>query len=121
MRRAGLETEADARTTVTIEDVESAYEKSTSVHLSCRLNGLSQPEIALVQAIAELDGSRAGDVFEAFEEETGLQYTRFSELVNKLDRLGIINAVYGDSNQQGRSRKLTTTYSSELIEDGIED
>jgi cell division control protein 6 len=59
-----------------------------SVHLSRRLNGLSQPEVALVRAIAELDGSRAGDVFEAFEEETGLQYTRFSELVNKLDRSG---------------------------------
>jgi len=46
--------------------------------------------------LAENDGERAGTVYEAFHEETDLGYTRYSEIINKLDQLGVIDAEYAD-------------------------
>ena len=120
LRRAGLNAEMRASRTVDIEDVERAYEKSKYVHLSRRLKGLTDSEIELVRVIAEHDGDQAGDVFEAFHEETDLGYTRYSEIVNKLDQLGIIEATYGGLEGRGRSRQLSLAYEPEAVLDRLE-
>ncbi|WP_049986710.1 ORC1-type DNA replication protein [Halobellus rufus] len=115
LRRAGLHAEMRASRTVNIEDVEAAYEKSKYVHLSRSLRGLSDRERELVRVIAEHDGSQAGEVYEAFHEETDLGYTRYSEIVNKLDRLGLVDADYAEIEGRGRSRSLTLSYDSEAV------
>lgn len=121
LRRAGLKAESDARLTVTVDDVEDAYEKSVAVHFSRRLENLSDDETALVRIIAERTGSQAGEVFEAFHEETDLQYTQFSSYINKLDRSGLIHAEFDGTGDRGRSRNLTTAYEPELVLDEIKD
>ncbi|PSQ02412.1 cell division control protein 6 [Halobacteriales archaeon QS_5_70_17] len=115
LRRAGLNAEMRASPTVELEDVETAYDKSKYVHLSRHLQELSDSEVALVRVIAEHDGERAGDVYEAFEAETGLGYTRYSELINKLDRLGLIEATYTSVDGRGRSRELSLAYDAEAV------
>ncbi|MFB6280881.1 MAG: ORC1-type DNA replication protein, partial [Haloferacaceae archaeon] len=85
LHRAGLNAEMRASRTVSREDVEEAYDKSKYVHLSRRLTELSDSERTLVEVIADNEGDRAGEVYEAFHERTDLGYTRYSELVNKLD------------------------------------
>ncbi|WP_144904971.1 ORC1-type DNA replication protein [Halobellus captivus] len=115
LRRAGLHAEMRASRTVNLEDVEAAYEKSKYVHLSRSLRGLSDRERELVRVIAELDGSQAGEVYEAFHDETDLGYTRYSEIVNKLDRLGLVDADYAEIEGRGRSRSLTLAYDSEAV------
>jgi len=115
LRRAGLHAEMRASRTVTNEDVEAAYEKSKYVHLSRSLQGLSDRERELVRVIAEHDGSQAGEVYEAFHDETDLGYTRYSEIVNKLDRLGLVDADYAEIEGRGRSRSLSLAYDSEAV------
>jgi cell division control protein 6 len=115
LRRAGLNAEMRASRTVELEDVETAYDKSKYVHLSRHLQGLSDSERALVGVIAEHDGERAGEVYDAFEEETGLGYTRYSELINKLDQLGLIDATYTSVDGRGRSRTLSLAYDAEAV------
>ena len=120
LRRAGLTAEMRASRTVELQDVEAAYDKSKYVHLSRHLQGLSDSEIALVRVIAEHDGKRAGDVYEAFEDETGLGYTRYSELINKLDQLGLIEATYTSVEGRGRSRELSLAYDASAVLERLE-
>jgi cell division control protein 6 len=115
LRRAGLHAEMRASRTVEIEDVDAAYEKSKYVHLSRSLRGLSDRERELVAVIAEHDGDQAGEVYEAFHEETGLGYTRYSEIVNKLDQLGIVDTAYADVEGRGRSRSLSLSYDADAV------
>ena len=120
LRRAGLNAEMRASRTITAEDVESAYDKSKHVHLSRSLRGLSESERALVRVLAANDGERAGPVYEAFHEETDLGYTRYSEIINKLDQLGVIDAEYADVDGRGRSRELTLAYDADAVLDRLE-
>jgi cell division control protein 6 len=120
LRRAGLHAEMRASKTIAEEDVESAYDKSKHVHLSRSLRGLSESERALVRVLAENDGERAGAVYEAFHDETELGYTRYSEIINKLDQLGVIEAEYADVEGRGRSRELSLAYDAEAVLDRLE-
>jgi cell division control protein 6 len=120
LRRAGLHAEMRASRTITGEDIESAYEKSKHVHLSRSLRGLSESERALVEVLVDHDGERAGAVYDVFHESAGLGYTRYSELVNKLDQLGIIEARYADVDGRGRSRELSLNYDPQAILDRLD-
>jgi len=115
LRRAGMNAEMRASRSVELEDVEAAYDKSKYVHLSRRLQELSASERALVEVIAAHDGQRAGDIYEAFNEKSGLGYTRYSEIINKLDQLGIIDAEYTEVEGRGRSRELTLNYDADAV------
>lgn len=120
LRRAGLTAEMRASRVVEREDVENAYEKSKYVSLSQSLSGLSDTERALLEVIATNDGEQAGAVYDAFREETDLGYTRYSEIVNKLDQLGLIEADYAEIDGRGRSRSLTLAYEKEAVLDRLE-
>ncbi|GGJ05539.1 ATPase AAA [Halobellus salinus] len=119
LRRAGLHAEMRASRTVETEDIEAAYEKSKHVHLSRSLRGLSDRERELVAVIADHDGDRAGEVYEGFHEETGLGYTRYSEIVNKLDQLGVVDTAYADVEGRGRSRSLSLAYDVDAVRERL--
>ena len=119
LRRAGLKAEMRASRTVESQDVEAAYDTSKYVHLSRRLQGLSDSERSLVEVIADHDGKRAGDIYDAFNDRTDLGYTRYSEIINKLDQLGVIDATYTDIEGRGRSRELTLNYDAEAVLDRL--
>jgi cell division control protein 6 len=115
LHRAGLNAEMRASREIGMEDVEKAYDKSKYVHLSRRLQELSDAESALLGVIAEHDGRRAGEIYDVFNDRTGLGYTRYSEVINKLDQLDIIDATYADVEGRGRSRELTLNYDADAV------
>ena len=119
-RRAGLNAEMRASKVISAEDVEKAYETSKYISLSRSLQGLSDSERALVRVIAENDGQQAGDVYEAFRDATDLGYTRYSEIVNKLDQLELIDADYAEIEGRGRSRSLSLAYEADAVLDRLE-
>ncbi|MDZ7745011.1 MAG: ORC1-type DNA replication protein [Halobacteriales archaeon] len=120
LRRAGLNAEMRGSTEVSVEDVETAYEKAKHVHLSRHLRGLSESEQAFLRTLAEHDGKRAGDVYDAFHDATDLGYTRYSEIINKLDQLGLIDAEYAEVEGRGRSRELSLSYDAEAVLERLE-
>jgi cell division control protein 6 len=121
LRRAGLNAEMRASRTVSLQDVEDAYEKSKFVHLSHSLHALSENEVALVRVIAEHDGEQAGEVYDVFHEKTDLGYTRYSEIINKVDQLDIIDATYTNVDGRGRSRSLSLRYDPEAVLTRLDD
>jgi cell division control protein 6 len=120
LRRAGLNAEMRGSTEVGLEDVDTAYEKAKYVHLSRHLRGLSDSEAALIRVLADHDGERAGDVYEAFNEATELGYTRYSEIVNKLEKLGLIDTEYTSVEGRGRSRALSLSYDADAVLDRLD-
>ena len=121
LRRAGLNAEMRGSTEVGIDDVDTAYEKAKYVHLSRHLRGLSESEAALIRVLADHDGEQAGDVYEAFSEVTELGYTRYSEIINKLEKLGLIETEYASVEGRGRSRALSLSYDADAVLDRLED
>jgi cell division control protein 6 len=119
LRRSGLRAEMRGSKTINLKDVEAAYDKSKYVHLSRSLRGLSESERALVEVLAEHGGEQAGDVYEAFHDRTGLGYTRYSEIVNKLDQLGLIETEYADVEGRGRSRSISLAYDADAVIDRL--
>jgi cell division control protein 6 len=117
LRRAGLNAERRANKTVEREDVDEAFDAARNVHLERHLEGLSDSERALLEVIAEVDAEQAGDVYDAFHAETDLGYTRYTEIVNKLDDLGLIEAEYESLEGRGRSRTLSLAYDPEAVLD----
>jgi len=119
LRRAGLHAESRASKTVEVADVEAVYEEAKHVHLSRNLRALSDNERALVETVADRDGDQAGDVYDAFNDRTGLGYTRYTEIVNKLDKLGLIDAEYEQLEGRGRSRTLRLTHDPEAVKERL--
>lgn len=119
LRRAGLNAEMRASKEIEQEDIDKAYQKSKHVHLSRSLQGLSDSERALVRVLAEHSGEQAGDVYEVFHDETDLGYTRYSEIISKLDQLGVIETEYADVEGRGRSRELDLAYETGAVLDRL--
>ncbi|MCD2203117.1 ORC1-type DNA replication protein [Halobacterium sp. KA-6] len=119
LRRAGLHAESRASTTVEPEDVDAVSEEAKNIHLSRSLRALSDTERALVETVADCDGEQAGDVYDAFNDRTDLGYTRYTEIVNKLDKLGLIDAEYEQLDGRGRSRTLRLTHDPEAVKEQL--
>jgi cell division control protein 6 len=115
LRRAGLNAEMRASKAVEVQDVEDAYDESKYIHLSRSLEALDDNERELVRVVAEHDGEQAGEVYDGFHDATGLGYTRYTELVNKLDQLDIIDASYRSLDGRGRSRSLSLAYDPDAV------
>ena len=121
LRRAGMNAERRGSMTVSVEDVDKAYEKAKYIHLSRHLRGLSESEAALVRVLADHDGKQAGDVYEVFSDRTDLGYTRYSEIINKLEQLGLIETKYTSVEGRGRSRAISLSYDADAVVDRLND
>jgi cell division control protein 6 len=115
LRRAGLSAEKRASRTIISEDVEGSYQKSRLVHLAFALKSLKEDEMKVLRLAAEAETSRAGDLYKRFYAETGAGYTRFHEILNKLDAIRLINTDFSGAGTRGRSRLIKIRYEPEEI------
>lgn len=115
LKRAGLETERRASKSISDEDVDRASERSRLVHLSSALKPLREDEILLLTLAAEMGTSKAGDLYKRFQESTGSGYTRFHEILNKLDAARLIDTDFSGPGHRGRSRVVRIRYDPEEV------
>ena len=85
------------------------------MHLSQSIQSLTDSEKGLLHVLVDCSGGRAGDVYEVFHEQTGLGYTRYSEIVNKLEKVGVIAAAYKPVEGRGRSREIELLYKPDAV------
>jgi archaeal cell division control protein 6 len=110
LKRSGLSAEKRASKTISVQDVESAFERSRLVHLTYALKSLKEDEQKVLRLAAEQESCRAGDLFSRFHEQTGAGYTRFHEILNKLDAVRLINTDFSGAGERGRSRVIRLRY-----------
>jgi cell division control protein 6 len=119
LKRAGLEAERRASKSISSEDVERAYERSRLVHLSSALKPLREDELLLLTLAAEMETSKAGDLYSRFHEATGSGYTRFHEILNKLDAARLVDTDFSGPGHRGRSRVVRIRYDPGEVLDSV--
>jgi cell division control protein 6 len=115
LKRSGLLAERRASKSISAEDVDSSYERSRLVHLTYALKSLKEDELKVLRLAAEQETWSAGDLFSRFHEETGAGYTRFHDILNKLDAIRLINTDFSGAGKRGRSRMIKIRYEPEEI------
>ena len=115
LKRSGLNAEMRASRTIATEDVEKAYNASRIIHLCRSIRSLTGDERTLLDLIAKGKEVQTGDLYKEFHELTGLGYTRYYELVNKLDSTHYIDANFSGKGKRGRTRIIKPRYPSQDI------
>jgi cell division control protein 6 len=112
LKRATLSAERAARRSIQREDVCGAYEISKYLHLSYTIKTLNDEERLILKSFAERSAKEhdmnAGDVYKSLKETLSIGYTRFYEIVKKMDGMRLINLQYRDG--KGRTRIITLRY-----------
>jgi cell division control protein 6 len=112
LKRATLSAEKAARRTIERDDICRAYEVSRLLHLAFTVKTLKAEEKELLRRVAELSSGEkemnAGEVYKALKEKESLGYTRFYEMVKKLDAMRLVNLSYRDG--RGRTRLISLRY-----------
>ena len=110
LRRAGLSAERRASRTISIQDVEGSFERSRFVHLTYAMKSLKDDELAVLRLAAESGTTQAGELYAEFNRMTGAGYTRFHEILNKLDAIRLIDTDFSGGGSRGRSRTIRIRY-----------
>ena len=112
LKRAALSAERAARRAIERDDVCKAYEISKYLHLSYTVKTLNDEERAILVALAGRSSQEkemnAGDVFKSIKESLSIGYTRFYEIIKKMDAMRLVNLQYRDG--KGRTRVITLRY-----------
>jgi cell division control protein 6 len=112
LKRATLSAERAARRTIERDDICGAYEVSKYLHLSFTIKTLKDEERQILRSFAERSikehEMNAGEVFKSLRESLSIGYTRFYEIVKKMDAMRLINLQYRDG--KGRTRIITLRY-----------
>jgi cell division control protein 6 len=115
LKRAGLSAERRASRSISALDVENSYEKSRLVHLTYALKSLKEDELQVLRLAAEQQNCRAGELYSRFHAETGAGYTKFHEILNKLDAVRLIDTDFSGAGARGRSRIIKIRYERDEI------
>jgi cell division control protein 6 len=110
LKRSGLSAEKRASKSISMEDVAASYDRSRLVHLTYALKSLKEDELKVLRLAAGQESWRAGELFGRFHDETGAAYTRFHEILTKLDAIRLINADITCVGERGRSRVIRLRY-----------
>jgi len=112
LKRATLSAERAARRSIEREDICGAYEISRYLHLAYTVKTLRGEERQILKSLAERSQKEqemnAGDVYKSLKESLPIGYTRFYEIVKKLDAMRLINLQYREG--KGRTRIITLRY-----------
>ena len=115
LKRSGLNAERRASRKVSVEDVDKAYEASRLLHLCRNIKSLSDNEKTLLGLIAKDSSLQTGELYKSFHEITGLGYTRFYEIIEKMHASRLIDADFSGKGMRGRTRYVAPAYDSNDI------
>jgi len=112
LKRATLTAEHAARRRIGREDICGAYEVSKYLHLSYTMKTLKDEERQILKSFAQRAAQEremnAGEVYKSIKESLSIGYTRFYEIIKKMDAMRLINLEYRDG--KGRTRIITLRY-----------
>jgi cell division control protein 6 len=117
LKRATLNAERAARRTVERDDICGAYLVSKYLHLSFTAKTLRDEEKNVLRALAKVSISEkemnTGDVYKTISASVTIGYTRFYEVVKKLDALRLVNLHYREG--KGRTRLISLRYDPQKV------
>jgi cell division control protein 6 len=117
LKRATLNAELAARRTIERDDICGAYLVSKYLHLSFTIKTLRDEEKNVLRVLAgasiKEQEMNAGEVYKTLSESVVIGYTRFYEVVKKLDALRLVNLHYREG--KGRTRLISLRYEPQKV------
>ncbi|WP_406659886.1 ORC1-type DNA replication protein [Methanolobus sp. ZRKC3] len=110
LKRSALNAERRASRTVSMDDVEKAYESSRLIYLCRNIRSLTEHERTLIGLIAKGTDQQAGELYKSFHDITGLGYTRFYELIEKMSASQLLDTDFSGKGMRGRTRIIKPRY-----------
>jgi cell division control protein 6 len=122
LKRAGLNAERRASRAISAEDVEKAYEGSRYVHLNYVVRSLKKEEKVILKCMVDAGRQElmSGELYDCFKEKTGLGYTSFYEMVNRLESLKLVTCSSTGKGTRGQSRLVALKYDPKEVERRID-
>ncbi|HMK47913.1 MAG TPA: ORC1-type DNA replication protein [Methanocella sp.] len=122
LKRSGLNAERRSSKAISPEDVGKAYEGSKYVHLNYVVRSLKKEEKVILQCIvgAGRQELMSGELYDCFKGKTGLGYTSFYEMVNRLETLKLLTISSTGKGTRGQSRLISLKYDPKEIERRID-
>ncbi|WNY25512.1 ORC1-type DNA replication protein [Methanolapillus millepedarum] len=117
LKRSGLNAEKRASRKVEIEDVKKAYSASRSLYITRMFANLTDHEKLIIRQVADTKEISAGDLYEKFNAETNIGYTRFYEIINKMISAGYVTADFSGKGSKGRTRIIRSAFKKEELAD----
>jgi len=117
LKRAALNAERATRRNIEREDICGAYEVSKYLHLEYTIKTLKDEERKILAGLARAStsdgGMNAGEVYKTIKETVPVGYTRFYEIIKKMDAMRLVNLQYREG--KGRTRVITLRYEPEKV------
>ncbi len=121
LKMAGYSAEKRASRKVEVEDVEKVYRGGMKVFIAKSISALNSDEREVLKIIYSIEGDvTSGDVFKIIHEEVRMSYTRFYEIIEKLERLRLIDIVMG-SKGRGRTRYIIKKYDRDVVLEALKE
>ncbi|MFA5253680.1 MAG: ORC1-type DNA replication protein [Methanoregula sp.] len=112
LKRAALNAERATRRSIERGDICGAYEVSKYLHLEYTIKTLKDEERKILAGLARAStsdgGMNAGEVYKTIKETVPVGYTRFYEIIKKMDAMRLVNLQYREG--KGRTRVITLRY-----------
>ena len=117
LKRAGIAAEMDGRRRIEEADICRAYRASRYLHLDAVIRTLRSDERRLLellaQAFAHGEEVTSGEFYARVHKETQVGYTRYYEIVTKLEAMRLIDITYRPG--RGRTRAISLRYEPDQI------
>lgn len=117
LKRATLIAENNAERNISKDAIREAYQVSKYLHLQFSVKSLKKEEKEVLRILAEVSGSEeqltTGDIFEPVKQKLKIGYTRYYEIIQKLDAMRLINLQFREG--RGRTRLINLRYDPKKI------
>jgi cell division control protein 6 len=115
LKLSGIEAERRGSRKLEVQDVENVCGKSRIIYLKKSIGALNEFERELLEIIYRSDDLQTGELYELFSGKHKLGYTKFYEMVEKLENLRLIDLIYAPTGRKGRTRIIMKRYDPELL------
>ncbi len=115
LKAAGLIAEGRGSEKVTLEDIEKAHAGESLSFVAKIVAALNSEERAVLRIAYSFGEVSAGELYRAVRREVNMSYRKFYDVLEKLERLRLIDVVAGRCGR-GRTRFVYRRYDPELLE-----
>jgi cell division control protein 6 len=119
LKRSGLNAERDSAYAIEEVHVHAAFKISRYIHLQYSIKALSAKEKLILHAIAEEvskgEDITTGSLFEVIKPKNKIGYTKYYEIVQKLDSMRLVDLAYQAGKGRGRTRLIGLRYEPEKV------
>ncbi len=122
LKAAGSIAESEGKRKVTLEDVEKAHAGESLTFVAKLASTLNSEERAVLRIIYSLDSEiSTGELYEVMHREVSMSYRKFYDILEKLERLKLIDVVFGKKGMRGRTRYIVKRYDSKIVEKALKE